>query len=104
MFIGAPFEKPNRKAGERPARSRHCKMERFRVYATGHVAGKVRRREEVEPGELPVQRSPFDLRGMGKGSKDRTGAFRSFRGGLFCLRWIDKGIEDNMRGCMHPGC
>lgn len=42
--------------------------------------------------------------GWGRGSKDRTGAFRSFRGGLFCLRWIDKGIEDNMRGGMHPGC
>ena len=34
------IKKPNRKAGERPARSRHCKMERLRVYATGHVPGR----------------------------------------------------------------
>ena len=72
------LEKPNRKAGERPARSRHCKTEQFRVYATGHVAGKVRGREEVEPGELPAQRSPFDLRGMGKGIERQDGCLSLF--------------------------
>ena len=48
------------------------------MYATGHVAGKVRRREEVEPGELPVQRSPFDLRGMGKGIERQDGCLSLF--------------------------
>lgn len=72
------LEKPNRKAGERPARSRHCEMERPRVYATGYVAGKVRGCEEVESGELPVQRSLFDLRGMGKGIERQDGCLSLF--------------------------
>lgn len=52
-----------------PARSRHCNKEQVQTMSLELICKLWEDwiRDELEPGELPICHSPFDLRAMGRG-------------------------------------
>ena len=65
-MIGLGVERLNKEFGKKPKRSRHCNSEQICNYVIGVKSEKAQISEDLKPGELPNQQSPFDLRVTGR--------------------------------------